>query len=395
MQHLRYLLFSLSLVLSCAHAQGQFSINLNNKLLPAVRIDKHEQEVKRAFKLYKQQLEKQLKHQTDSLLQLHDLPDTEKIRLVKDSILLKEEKIHSHYPDSLTADTLDQELLNKWQADSAALAEAELNKLQEQWDYHLDSLKKYSESINWEYLEDEYVAKQMQKYLQDKGHIQNIPENKASNEELAKRLMGLPDNLPFSPSDFNAKEVVSQQAARHLRKLKSKYVKVDDLHQPGAGAVPRPSASSSFWDKVNLGGQLNFTLDRQSSFSFMPTLGIQAGRFVTINLDYSFDYVFTDSWIYLEKDAKATPRIGTFVDWTIKKGLFVRSKVEYLEGKKLDSIDAYDFFVGIGKNYKIGKNLQSQLVLNYALQPQSDGKRLFFQFGIQQQGLNNLFSKKQ
>jgi hypothetical protein len=386
-------MLTLSFYFKC---HSQFSLNINNRFGPAISIDGKKKELKSLFKQYKKQKINLLDQQIDSLEVLQKLP--------ADS-LLDIFQLYQMRTDSISA-------LNATNGDSASInpifldsAKQNLDRsisnsnfgsaytVQQQLANKIDSLQSTLKNIDWKKVEEQFISQRMQSFLLEKGHI-DLPENSNHLQELKNSMINLPEGISLNPDELKTAEGLSEESAKQLQRLKKKYIKVDDLHKPGEGAVERPKPYKEVLDRLVVGGQVNVTLDRQSKISLMPSLGVFISRRIRLNFDYSVDYVFTDEWVYLEKNNEKKPRIGSFVDLDLTRNIFLRSKAEYFPGGDLVNIRSYDFYVGVGRSFTIKDRLKGVMVVNYSLQPNPQGRRFFFEYGIQQRGISNIFSRQ-
>ena len=111
-------------------------------------------------------------------------------------------------------------------------------------------------------------------------------------------------------------------------------------------------------------------------------------------MDYSASYFVKPELTFLERNETTAEKLGLFTDVDVTRGFFLRGKLEKALGVPVKSTKDLDYLLGVGKTLTLHKNLMAKIVLTHSFTPNENGKGWFLEYGIQQQGISNLFKKK-
>lgn len=360
---------------------GQLKVHVNTPVMPGLNLNDARKNIKGQFRQIRKdsiaaldnrarELEQQLKG-----LEAIDtsLAFTDSLRAVEGDTALLQDTAR------LSLDTLYDQVA------AQPLVKAKLQK-------ELDSINQLKSMIRWDSLQEAYLASEMKKYFQSKGIL---PSESSENAvaDLQKKLAGDLPSMHLDPESFKTKEALAKEAAKQLEKMKAKYLKVDDLRYPEKG-VKKPKPYNTFTDRIILGGQININLTQKPNIVCEPNFGLILLPGVRWSVEYNATYFMLPQVRFLERNTSITPKLGSYVDVDITRGLFVRGKVQKPVDTRLREVSDLYFLVGLGKTLTLRKNLKAQIVLNYSFEPQENGKRWFLEYGIQQRGISDLFRKK-
>ena len=353
---------------------GQIRVNVNSPITPGLNLNGKKKELKKKFKQIKR----------DSLARIN-----RRIEEIEQELETLEQTENQLPDSSLLADT------SKLHFDSLYQTLSENEYIQQQLADELDSVEKLKHLIQWDSLGESYAAQQMQQYFQQKGLLPPPPTSPDPVGDFKKSLyeQNKITSMPFDPESFKDKEALSKEAMKQLAKLKSKYVKIDDMRHPENG-VQKPSPFNKFSDRLVFGGQIDFNVRKNPTVDVKPNMGVFLAKRIRLMFDYSATYYLKPRITFLERDDKLSQKLGSFLDVDITRGFFARAKTQQDLNKPLEKLSDLNYSLGIGKTLTLYKGLKAQLVLNHSFQPNDHGKRWYVEYGIQQQGISNLFKKK-
>lgn len=235
-------------------AVGQVRVNVNSPITPGLNLNGKKKELKKKFKQIKRDSLALINEQIETLEQELEMLEQMKNQLPDSSVLADTSKVH--------ADSLYQRL-------------AENEYIQQQMADELDSIEQLKHVIQWDSLGESYIAKQMQQYFQQKGLLPPPPTTPDPVGDFKKSLYEQNSlaSMHLDPESFKDKEALSKEAMKQLAKLKSKYVKVDDMRHPENGVV-KPSPFNKFSDRLIFGGQIDFNIRKNPTVDVKPNMGV-------------------------------------------------------------------------------------------------------------------------
>ena len=347
---------------------------MNSPITPALNLNGKKKELKKKFKQIKRDSLARINQRIESIEQELEALEQTKNQLPDSSVLADTSKLHF---DSLYQTLSENEYIQQQLADE------------------LDSIEKLKHLIQWDSLGESYVAQQMQQYFQQKGLLPPPPTSPDPVGDFKKSLYEQNElaTMHLDPENFKDKEALSKEAMKQLAKLKSKYVKIDDMRHPENG-VQKPAPFNKFSDRLIFGGQIDFNIRKNPTVDVKPNMGVFLSKRIRLMFDYSATYYLKPRITFLERDEEFAQKLGTFLDVDITRGFFARAKTQQDLNKPLEKLSDLNYSLGIGKTLTLYKGLKAQLVLNHSFQPNDHGKRWYVEYGIQQQGISNLFKKK-
>lgn len=357
-----------------ATGTAQIKVNVSSPLMPGINLNGKERVFKTQFKKLKK----------DSLQAIEDRINTLEDQIDKlkrmDSLDNAEDTANANDSSMYSLDSLQEAIISS-------------ESLMKRLGYEIDSLNQVKGFISWDSLREAYVASQMKEFFQSKGYL---PPAATSDDPLKDLRNNMQNDLPgmhLNPESFKSKEALAEEAARQLVKLKSKYLKVNDIRYPEQG-VEQPKPYNSFTDRLIFGGQIDISLSRKPNIDVKPNVGFIVSKRVRLLVDYSANYFMKPKLIFIERNTTRHQTIGTLLDVDITRGFFLRGKAEKTLGAPVQNVQDVNYLLGVGKTLTLYKNLKAQLVLSHSFKPNENGKRWFLEYGIQQRGISDLFKKK-
>lgn len=366
-------------------ANAQVRMNVNSPIMPSLNINGKKHQFKKEFKKIKRDSLAKIDHQVqrieDELGRLEEAADqlTDSLSSVVGQPLADTSFIHI---DSIHTDSIYQQLSHN-------------EYLRGHFAEELDSVEHIKQVIQWDSLEESYVVQQMQAYFQSKGLL---PPPATSPDPVAGFKQSLNEqnhlaSLHLDPESFKNKEALSKEALKQLTRLKSKYVKIDDMRHPENG-IEKPKPFNVLTDRLVFGGQIDLNIRKDPTIDVKPNVGMFLSKRIRLMFEYSATYFFKPRINFLERDEEHTQKLGTFLDVDVTRGFFARAKTEHALNQPMNKLSDLNYSVGLGKTITLYKGLKAQVVLNHSFQPNEHGRRWYLEYGIQQQGMSNLFQKK-
>ena len=274
--------------------------------------------------------------------------------------------------------------------------------------HHIDSLKKLKKSIPWRQLKDEYIrmfSSRMEAKLSEKAAAYGLPSQppSPSNEftSLIEEMSGsrtpvtglhgeVPGAIPKSTqkliteqmneasqlkyNHFSQKEQQLQEAHKSLRKMRRKYIKVENTKTMKGAKKASSLKGTPLRKRLYTGGNVMIIPGLITMADCSPQIGFRINKRWDAGIQGKMRMLLQREAPYISRDDQQVAGYTLFSEYKFIKNFFLHSSWERLNRipRKVPGVHETsgsewvdNAFIGLGKQYRINDFIKGTFTFKY------------------------------